>query len=70
MTSHHRSLLQRETEELHGEIYDIGVTNETDLFTTTTKKVASYAGRHCREPQDIRVAIEELTDTKFSIPRK
>ena len=36
----------------------------------TTKKLASYAGRHCHEPQDIRVASKELVDATFTIPTK
>ena len=59
-----------ETEELHGSLYNIGVYNQSNIFMTTTKKLVSYAGRHCCEPQDIRVVIEELEDTTFTIPTK
>ena len=61
---------QGETKELHGHVYDIGVQNQADLSTTTTKKLASYADRNCREPQDIRVAIEELEDVTFMMPTR
>ena len=30
-----------ETEALHGHIYDVGVQNQAELFSNTTKKVAS-----------------------------
>ena len=39
-----------DTEEQHGLIYDVGVTNQSEIFTATTKKIASYAGRNCKEP--------------------
>ena len=41
------------TEDLHRHIYDVGVFNQSDLFVTTTKMVANYAGQTCKEPQDI-----------------
>ena len=44
--------------------------NQSDLFVTTTKKLANYAGRTCKEPQDICIAIEELKYTTFTLPTK
>ena len=41
------------TEELKGFIYDIGVENQADLFMKTTKEIAEYAGRHCKQGLDI-----------------
>ena len=57
-----------DTEELHCEIYNIGVPNQAELFTSTTKKVASYAGRTCKYPQDIRLAIKNIEDITISYP--
>ena len=34
-----------ETEALQGYIYDVGINNQADHFTKTTKKIASFAGR-------------------------
>ena len=59
-----------DTEELHGHIYDVGVMNQSDLFTNTTKKLASYAGRTCCKPQDIRLAIKELEDASIDVPTR
>ena len=57
-----------ETEALHGHIYDVGTSNQADLFTETTKKIASYAGRTCKEPQDIRRSIEDIDDVDIPMP--
>lgn len=58
------------TEDLYGFIYDVGVFNQSDIFVMTTKKLANYAGRTCKEPQDIQIAIEDLKDTTFTLPTK
>ena len=59
-----------ETDELHGHIYDVNTSKQSELFTTTTKKIANYAGRTCREAKDISLAIEELKDPLFPRPVK
>ena len=58
------------TEALHSYIYDVGTSNQADLFTKTTKKIASYAGRTCKEPQDIRRSIEDIDDVDIPMPTK
>ena len=45
------------TEDLKGHIYDVGTGSQADQFTATTKDLASYDGRKCTNPQDIRIAI-------------
>ena len=40
------SQFKGDTEKLHGQIYDIGLTNQSEIFATTTKKIASYAGQN------------------------
>ena len=57
-----------ETEDLEGHVYDVGNTTQAEQFTETTTKIASYAGRNCKEPQDICCAIEELKDIPVSLP--
>ena len=44
-------------EDLKGHIYDVGTESQAYQFTATTKALASYAGRKCSDPQDIRIAI-------------
>ena len=51
-----------ETEALSGHIYDVGTNNQADLFTETSKRLANYAGRTYKEPQDIRRAIENIEE--------
>ena len=49
-----------ETEGLEGHIYDIGVSNQSELFNSTTKKIAGYAGRNSKEAQTMRIALQTL----------
>ena len=56
------------TEDLKGNIYDVGTGSQADQFTATTKALASYAGRKCSDPQDIRIAIERQKDVAIPIP--
>ena len=64
------STFKGETDSLQGAIYDVGVSNQSELFTTTTKKIAGFAGRTCKEPKDISLAIENLEDPTFPTPTK
>ena len=48
------------TSKLENYIYDVGVQNQANMFTNTTKEVANYAGRHCKDPRDIWNALELL----------
>ena len=57
-----------ETEALSGQIYDVGRNNQAELFTETTKKLAGYAGRTYKEPQDIRRAIEDVAEINIPMP--
>ena len=65
-----RTRFAGETEELKGSIYDVGTGSQADMFITTTKAIASYAGCTCTDPQDIRVAIQKLEDTVIAVPQK
>ena len=56
------------TPELKGHIYAVGVENQADLFTKTTKEIAEYAGRHCKQSLDIRTAIETLAEVVIPVP--
>ena len=53
---------------MHGFTYDVNTSKQSELFTLTTKKVANFAGRTCKEAKDISVAIEELQDPTFTLP--
>ena len=59
---------QGETPTLEGHTYDIGIPNQSEVFTQTTKKIASYAGRNCREAHSMRTAIENLKTPTFAKP--
>ena len=59
-----------ETKELFGYIYDINTSQQSELFTNTTKKIANYAGRNCKESKDISLAIEELIEPTWTLPVK
>ena len=48
------------TEGLEDAIYDIGISNQADMFMQSTKKIANYAGRTLKESQDTRLAIKTL----------
>ena len=58
------------TKELKGHIYDVRTAKQSELFNNTTKKIANYAGRHCKEAKDISLAIENLEDATFTILTK
>lgn len=53
-----------------GHIFDIGVPNQAELFSMTTKKLANYVGRTVRESQDIWQAIETLRGIIIELPIK
>mmetsp|Transcript_42989 Transcript_42989/g.50291 ORF Transcript_42989/g.50291 Transcript_42989/m.50291 type:complete len:480 (-) Transcript_42989:318-1757(-) len=56
------------TESLEDAIYDIGISNQSDLFMQTTKKLANYAGRKLRKLQDIKLRIETVRDIPIRRP--
>ena len=41
---------------------------QAEQFTATAKALASYAGRNCTDPQDIRIAIDHHNDVAIPIP--
>ena len=56
------------TEDPKGHIYDVEKGYQADQFTATTKALASYSGRKCTDPQDIRISIEVQKDVTISTP--
>ena len=46
------------TKNLKGHVFDVGVTNQAQLFANTTKEIAEYTGRTTKESQDIQNGIE------------
>ena len=58
-----QSKFKGKTEAIEDHIYDVGVGNQADIFVRTTKELAEYAGRYCKQSLDIRSAIESLKDT-------
>ena len=62
------SKFKGDTEELHRHVYNCGKADQSDLFTTTTKKVANNADWHYKEAQDIQQAINELKHITLAPP--
>ena len=58
------------TEDLHGFIYDVGVHNQSELLTTTTKKIANFTCRTCSDSQDFNIALGTLIDPTFNLTTK
>ena len=64
------SKFKGKTDELEGHIFDVGVSNQSQLFANTTKEIAEHAGQLLKEFQDIRLMIEKVEDITFPIPKK
>ena len=60
---------QGETATLEGYIYDIGIPNQSEVYTQTTKKIASYAGRNCREAHSMCYREPNETNLHQANPR-
>eukprot|EP00957_Ditylum_brightwellii_P174570 13292450-Ditylum_brightwellii.AAC.1 len=54
--------------ELKGHIYNAGYALQANLFVTTTRELANYAGRACNDSGYIHKAILEQKDVKFELP--
>eukprot|EP00957_Ditylum_brightwellii_P141355 10770512-Ditylum_brightwellii.AAC.1 len=57
-----REKFEGKTPELKGHIFDSGYALQADLYTKTAKEIAQYAGRTCKQPEDIMGTIENLTE--------
>ena len=64
----YQSKFEGKKEELKNHIYNVGVDNQADLFTRTTKEIVKYAGRHFKQSLDIRTAIENLSEVVIPVP--
>ena len=58
------------TDDLEDHVFDVGVSNQSQLFADTIQEIAEYAGRSLKELQDIGLAIEKIKDVKFTVPTK
>ena len=67
MTRPARITFSRLTEDIKGHIYDVGTGSQEDKFTAATNALASYAGRKCVNPHNIRIAIERQKDVSIPI---
>ena len=56
------------TEDLKGQIYDVGTGSQADQFTATTKALAIYAGWKCSDSQDTQIEIEHQKDVAIPVP--
>ena len=59
-----------DTEDLYCFLYDVGVPNQFELFTSATKKIANFAVRTCNDSQDINISIKTLIGPVFVTPSK
>ena len=57
-------------DDLKGRIYDVGYRQQEDAFVKTTKQIAGYAGRTCKQSTDIRAAIKKLQDVTITLEAK
>ena len=55
VTRPERVALSGLTEDLKGNIYDVGIGSQAGQFTATTKDLESYSGHKCTNPQEIRI---------------
>ena len=65
-----RNIFKGDTADLEGNVYDVGLSNQAEIFTITTKKIVSNAGRTYTESQDIRIALESIKEITISRPVK
>ena len=56
------------TEGLEDCIFDLGTANQAEIFNLNLLKLSSYAARECREPLDIKKAIENISKTTIPLP--
>ena len=59
-----------DTEASHGQIYDASRNDQAELFTKTTKKLASYTRQIYKEPQDIQRAIKDFANIVIPMPKE
>ena len=58
------------TEDLKGQIYNMGTGSQLGQFIANTKDLASYSGFKCTGTQEIRIAIEPHKGFAIPIPTK
>eukprot|EP00957_Ditylum_brightwellii_P084817 6449486-Ditylum_brightwellii.AAC.1 len=56
------------TPKLKGHTFDTGYALQADLYMKSAKEIAQYAGRTCKQPEDIMGAIENLTELVLKAP--
>ena len=65
-----RNIFKGDTADLEGNVYGIGSSNQAEIFTRTTKKIVSYAGRTYTESQDILIALKSIKEITIDRPVK
>eukprot|EP00957_Ditylum_brightwellii_P126337 9631642-Ditylum_brightwellii.AAC.2 len=63
-----REKFEGKTPELKGHTFDTGYTLQADLYMKTAKEIAQYAGRTCKQPEDIMGAIKNLMELVLVAP--
>eukprot|EP00957_Ditylum_brightwellii_P006587 499642-Ditylum_brightwellii.AAC.1 len=63
-----REKFEGNTLELKGHTFDTVYALQADLYIKSAKETAQYAGRTCKQPEDIMGAIENLTELVLEAP--
>ena len=61
-------IFKGKTEGLEDCIFDLGTANQVEIFKLNLLKLSSYAARECREPLDIKKAVENISKTTIPLP--
>eukprot|EP00957_Ditylum_brightwellii_P067120 5094785-Ditylum_brightwellii.AAC.1 len=57
-----REKFEGKTPELKGHTFDTDYALKADLYMKSAKEIAQYAGRTCKQPEDIMGAIKNLME--------
>eukprot|EP00957_Ditylum_brightwellii_P182207 13881342-Ditylum_brightwellii.AAC.2 len=63
-----REKFKGKTPELKGHIFDTGHALLADIYTKTAKEITQYAGRTCKQPEDVMGVIKNLTELVLMPP--
>ena len=58
------------TKDLGGHVFNVGFTNQAQLFANVMEEIAEYVHRTMKEFQDIQNAIKNLTNASLTMPAK
>ena len=65
-----RQCFEGDIPELHGKTYELVSNKATDLYTETTKHIASYIAQKCQQRGDIRRVMETRAHPTITAPNQ